>query len=293
MKKYLGLLVFIITLGQVDNSSAQDAYVDSIEMNRSVIVWGYEELLVPLPKERFIFNTITTAPTRSLPRGKFSFQNSLSINTLSSNLLLNSLSYGLVDGMEIGTVPLLYSIPGSIANVEAKYNFLRSRRWDMSAGFSLLAIEQSFNVPVKHGLLTVDSPVVYSYNFLSYALLSTLRPDTFKKTQFNFMLKLNCLNARPTLNTTGQDLPEVYECNAEGSLDTQYSFNNNYWVTMGIASMQEEPFDVIDSNQVMAIGLSVSNFRSKRFISRPSLGVLYIPEANKGQLVFSTTFNEL
>ncbi len=62
---------------------------------------------------------------------------------------------------------------------------------------------------------------------------------------------------------------------------------------MGLASMQEEPFNVIDSKQVMAIGLSVSNFRSKRLISRPSLGVLYIPEANKGQLVFTTTFNEL
>ncbi len=287
------MIILSFIFGQMRKSSAQDAYVNNIEMNRSVIVWGYEELLVPLPKERFIFNTITTAPTRSLPRNKFSFQNSLSINTLSSNLLLNSLSYGLAEGLEIGTVPLFYSIPGSIVNGETKLNFLRSRRWDMSAGFSIFALEQNFNVPTSYTYFNVEMPVTYSYYFLSYALLSTARPDTFKKFQFNFMLKVNCLRAEPTLNTTNQKLPEVYQCNPEGSIDTQYSFNNNYWMTMGLASMQEEPFNVIDSKQVMAIGLSVSNFRSKRLISRPSLGVLYIPEANKGQLVFTTTFNEL
>lgn len=92
------------------------------------------------------------------------------------------------------------------------------------------------------------------YNFASFALLSTLRPDNLKRTHFNLMLKYNCLNAKPYLNLSGEDLPTIQECKTEGALDTQFSLNNNYWLTMGLGILKDKAFDFWDKKHITAVG---------------------------------------
>lgn len=222
-----------------------------------------------------IFNPVTTLSARTLKPGRLGFQRAAGSN-IHSSALVSSLSVGVFPRFEIGTIPVYYLIPEHNMNVNAKLHFWKSENVDWAITFS-------------HVRFDGDLPggaVAKSYTN-SRAFVVNLHPIG-QRWSFGATIGDVCSY------TDDDKLAIIYtfKCRTEGGIDLQVPVNKNQWVTVGISRLRDEGASAYEDVNTGA-GFAWSKARPGKFISRPSLGIYFVPQTDDVLYLATTTFFEV
>lgn len=236
-----------------------------------------DSLESPYYTERF-FTHITTQ-ARTLSPGKVAFETFPGANMYTS-FLLNSLSVGLTNHIQVGTTPLLFTSDSHQFNLNLKINPIKKRYFQFGYGVSYFRFDLSESdaeningVPVNE----IDIDLYFAYVAFNYR-------DPGSK--FSFGYNYSRGQTRSNSAAINDALSKEFKRRSEWAFDTSYRYDDRWAVTTGFGEQREELFEIA-SRRIFGFGFSITHLAPRKRFPRITAGLHYSPEAEKTSALLS------
>lgn len=195
-----------------------------------------------------------------------------------SNFLISSLSIGVLDRVQIGTIPIFYIINGENHkyNFNIKYNFFKSSNTSLAIGYTRI----KFKLDSKQFSSFQNPPTSYYINLTNLAL-NYLIPNSSYGLGFEYVIGTSYAN--------NSALVSSYEASDTWGLDIMKKINSKITISLGIGDSQTEIAPTDDSKS-FGYGLSTLYIDQFHYFSNPSIGIHYFSDANKFLGLFTADF---
>lgn len=238
-----------------------------------------------IPCENRIFYSHLATSASTLPGNRFAYEPFPGARF--DGLLMNSLSYGLWNGMQIGTVPLFYLTeeksgdPGTAShtsNYNFKWNFLSYENWEIALAYSTIRFNTYFVTPITlpNGTFTEENIYYYWSSFIvSYF---------FKEWPIAISLNTSSVG----LGSDNEELEKVLEKEitaSENILDVNYIHNDHWAFTVSYGKIKESAFEL--HKAYPGYGGTVTWTRNKKWFNQISLGIHHFNVIDSNKLLFS------
>jgi len=244
----------------------------------SAVGLGQETSAVDALNQKPVFNAVTTAPARTLPKWKVAFQRSPGAN-INTTLLANSLSLGVLPRLEVGTAPVFFLSPQHRYNFNFKVNFWKGDWIDW--GYAYSETRFRMNLQTFYG---EENPDLIMH---TSSLLVNLHPDAWP-----FQASLFVANSCGYIDAKDAFVfIYTFQCREEAGIDVQIPVRDRSWLTLGHATLREAGLSPYEST-ALGWGAALSTYRPGEFFSRPSVGLYYVPATGSTMALLSTTFYE-
>ncbi len=239
-----------------------------------------------MPCHERVFYSHLATPAPTLPGNRLAYEPFPGARF--DGFLMNSLSMGLWNGMQIGFVPLFYLFendnagePGTsehLSNMNLKWNLFSFKNFEVAYAFSILRMKSNFLTPITLPSGTFnDAEITYTW--------STLVLNYFFE---NLPLGLGVNFSSVALSSKNKDLNEIFEkqnTNSEYIVDLNYILNSNWAFTAGAGKMKETAFEL--EKAYYGFGGTVTYVRNKKWFNQISLGVHHFNTIDADKFLFS------
>ena len=234
------------------------------------------------------FYSHMTTPAHTLPGNKFAYQPFPGARF--DSFILNSLSVGLWEGLEVGAVPLFYladdepstnedgSSSQHTSNFNLKWTLFSFKNFDAALAWSFFNFENVFSSPL------VLPGGTYSRANIGLTWTTLILNYYFE----NIPLALGINYSGITLNSTSKELDDILRkqnTNSESVYDLSYILNSNWAFTLGAGRVKESAFEL--EKTYFGYGGSVTYIRNKKWFNQISFGVHHFTEINKDKFLLS------
>lgn len=226
-----------------------------------------------------LFNPVATSNSRTLGQWKVAFQRNPGAN-LNANILVNSLSLGVSERIEVGVVPIFYGMEAHKSNYNVKYNFWRGEDADWALNLS----ETRFETEIKDSNGNIEKPDLI---LTTVGISTNFHPD-YMDSIVSAFASSSCGRID---SKDGMVFIYSLKCTSEYGFDWQIPVKDRQWVTLGWGQLRQTGFSAYESLQ-SGFGTAYSMRFPGALISRPSLGVYYTPDGGNMAALVSTTFYE-
>ncbi len=216
-----------------------------------------------------IYHPHVTIAAKTVNKGSFSYQLAPGAS-VTHNVFINSLSYGVFESLEIGTIPIFYFDKIHRYNYNFKYNFYKSNNLSLSVGFSSISFDLS-----KEYSIVDNPPTDYKINFISFSMNYDI-PKTTYYTGFTFNRVSSYANKSAFLNT--------YEVNDEWAIDIGKKINNKYSLTLGVG---EHKIGITRPKNSFGVGASLILTKKFSYFSNLAIGIQYLTDEKSALYLFS------
>ena len=227
-----------------------------------------------------LFASHISTPASTIPSWSWAFQIFPGANGMNS-MVANSLSLGLFNRLEIGTVPVLYAYKYHRSNFNIKYNFYKGEKWVWAAGFSTFRFKfpNGFEVTEKDGTVTyVDQ---FDFNVFGLAL-----NRYFSGTPFSLGCNFNVISFKTKSDVVNKQL-ENEKFPLEWIVDFATDMNPII-VTIGMGQTRANFFDDANRRSLpFGMGATVTYLRQSNWFHRLSLGYHHLFTDHKGSVLLS------
>lgn len=219
-----------------------------------------------------LYRPHVTVSSKTIKKNSFAYKLAPGAS-ITHHLLINSLSYGLFERVEIGTIPIFYPDNIHRYNYNIKYNFYRSKKVSSSIGFSRLIFDLS-----KEKSSIANPPTEFAINYISFSINFDIGDsDYYSAFTFN----------RASSYANNSAFSQTYEVNDEWALDLGKKINEDYSITIGIG---EHKTGVTEPTNSFGFGSTITITKKYRYLSNIGLGIQYLTDDKSALYLFSAQF---
>ena len=215
-----------------------------------------------------------TINSTTLKPGQVSFQTTPG-GSITSTFLINSLSVGVLQRLEIGTIPIFYLNNQHKYNFNLKWNYYKSKTFRASLGYTRILFDlskgdfQGFQNP----------PTEYTLTYFSFS--------------FNYLFEMINLQIGFTFNRAASYANNsafiyTYKAGDEWAFDIGTEVSENYRLSFGVGEHQTEIIPT--ENNLFGIGATVTRQKLNNYLSNLGLGLHYIVEDKSFLYLLSANF---
>jgi hypothetical protein len=188
-----------------------------------------------------------------------------------SSISYNSLSFGLIDRLQLGTSPLVYLIDEHHYNFNLKWNFYRGQKINWALSYSTFQFKKDQGVTVykKDGSPTIIDR--YSFNALGIIINAFPEADRFR-VGFSFSI-FDYKTGDEALNKELENVKRPMEM----MLDFDAHLIKNLRLTFGIGRTRSGPFDAFKSKLPFGFGTTFTWLKKQGILQPIAIGAHYIP----------------
>lgn len=237
-------------------------------------------------EDRTFYGHLTT-PAHTLPGNKFAYQPFPGARF--DTFLMNSLSLGLWEGIQIGTVPAFYLMNESrenptedyskhISNFNLKWTLWSFKNLDVAMAWSFLSLRTYFASPL------IMPSGVYNDARINFTWTSLVLNYYFE----NLPLGLGVNLSSVYIGSDNKDLDREFRkknTNSEYIIDLNYVLNPTWAVTVGGGKIKETAFEL--EKAYYSYGTSFTYTRNTKWFNEITMGVHHFNTINTTKFLFS------
>lgn len=203
-------------------------------------------------------------------------------------VLMNSLSFGLWDGLQIGFIPTYYMLDADkdptqdyfkhSSNLQIKWTLFSFKNLDIALAWSSLSFQGHYNPPLAlpgGNISDVDLNIFWTTLILNYYF-----------EQFPMALGINLTSVGLSSNNKefDKELQEL-NTNSEYLIDLTYRLNSTWSVAAGFGKIKETAFEL--QKAYYGYGASITYTRNKRWFNQITIGAHHFNDINRDKFLFS------
>jgi hypothetical protein len=224
--------------------------------------------LIPLDLLANIYHPHVTVKAKTLTPKTFALESTPG-GSINNSFIISSLSLGLTDRLQVGSVPTMYLAKNAQYNFNFKYHLYRSEQFNSSIGLSRF----------KFTLENYQEQIDFFINFISLS---------FNYTPSELAYSLGFTFNQATAYARGYW--QSYQANSEWMVDLILNdLFNDYYLSFGVGRHQID-FAPNRDNSTQALGASLTSKAKLYRIKNARLGMHYLMHAGGALLLASGEF---
>lgn len=225
------------------------------------------------------FYTHLTTQARTAGPGQVLFESFPGSNS-NTSFLTNSLSYGIINRLQIGTAPIFYAIEEHKYNLNFKTNLVKKRYFQLGAGLS------SFRFRLKNGeVQEIDGNIIKDiYVDLNFVFLALNYRDPGSRWSYGYNFSHGEARSNSSIINRGLDME--FKKRSEWALDVGYRISDIWHATFGVGEQREDLFEIKSSRNV-GLGTSMTYLQNTKWLPKITYGINFVPDNSKTTLLIS------